>query len=171
MTCFRQALPEIETLSCVPLDSTGTGHENSTAALMIANQVYLMKDLERLNDLVAIARNIVATTKVAQNLAATEKFDQQVLKCVDLCVRVTSRCYDGNSSPRVEGQWSSIITACKSPASRVSRHNSRENSSISTPAPCSSTNSFNSQKTAGHLFRVSPQSDAAQRAPQASSVA
>ncbi|MCJ1245307.1 copper transport protein [Trapelia coarctata] len=112
MTCLRQALPEIERQSCVPLDSTATGQDNSYAALMVSNQVCLMKDLEKLNDFISIARNIVGRD-VAQTLAATEKFDQQVLKFVNLCVRVTSRCYDGNASPRVETQWTTIITAFK----------------------------------------------------------
>jgi palmitoyltransferase len=55
----------------------------------------LIKDVERLNDLCTIARNLLATTKRAQNLAAEWGFDQCVLRLVDVCVRVSSRGFDG----------------------------------------------------------------------------
>ena len=170
MTCFRQALPEIERQSCIPMDSTGTRHDNSNAALMVANQADLLKDLERLNDLMTLARNILGTT-VAQTLAAMEKFDQQVLKFIDLCVRVTSRCYDGSASPKVETQWTSIITACKSSNSSSRLIHCYRFFSLPAPASCPPSNTFDSQKVVGHLSPVSSQSDIPQRTPQTSSLA
>lgn len=111
----------IEKQTCVPPDSTGTGHDHSNAALMVANQTCLMKDLDRLNDLMSITKSMLATLNIAQDKAAEAKCDQQVLRYIDLCVRVTSRCYDGDASPRVEAQWTSIITACELPTPQVPR--------------------------------------------------
>lgn len=132
-TTLAMGLPVIERQSCVPPDSTGTGHDNSNAALMVANQTCLMKDLDRLNDLMTITKGMLATLNVAQNKAAEAKCDQQVLKYIDLCVRVTSRCYDGDASPRVEAQWTSIITACKLPIPQVPRPSSGRSVSLLLP--------------------------------------
>ena len=81
---------------------------------MALNLTTLMKDLERLNDLLTIARNMLATTTKAQNLAAEAGFDQQILKFIDLCVRVTARGYDGDVGGRTETQWATVVGSCKS---------------------------------------------------------
>lgn len=73
-----------------------------------------MKDLERLNDLLTIARNLLATTKLAQNLAGDSGFDQQVLKLIDICVRVTARAYEGEEpGRRTESQLTLLNASCK----------------------------------------------------------
>ena len=72
----------------------------------------LIKDLDRMNDLLVIARNLLAGNTKAQNLAAEEGFDIQVLKYIDMCVRVNARGYDGDN--RVEAQWANVVSACKS---------------------------------------------------------
>ena len=74
----------------------------------------LMKDLERLNDLLTIARNMLATTKRAQNLAGYSGLDQQVLKFIDICVRVTARAYEGEEpGRRTENQLTLLSGSCK----------------------------------------------------------
>ncbi|MCJ1397432.1 copper transport protein [Xylographa trunciseda] len=107
--CFAQAMPEIERESFISVDAANEANGASNADVMLANQVNLTKDLERLNDLLMIARNMLATTNKAQNLAATSAFDKQVIKYIDLCVRVTARGYDGDSNQRAEAQWTTII--------------------------------------------------------------
>lgn len=67
----------------------------SSSDLIARNYFTLIKDVERLNDLCTIARNLLATTKRAQNLAAEWGFDQCVLRLIDVCVRVSSRGFDG----------------------------------------------------------------------------
>lgn len=84
---------------------------------MASNHNTLMKDLERLNDLIMIARNMLATTKRAQNLAGDSQIDQQVLKLIDVCVRVTARGYDGDAGSRSETQWANVVGSCKFPCS------------------------------------------------------
>ncbi|MCJ1416541.1 copper transport protein [Xylographa parallela] len=107
--CFAQAMPEIERQSFISVDAANEASGASNADVMLANQVNLTKDLERLNDLLMIARNMLATTNKAQNLAATSAFDKQVIKYIDLCVRVTARGYDGDNNQRAEAVWTSII--------------------------------------------------------------
>ena len=72
-----------------------------------------MKDIERLNDLCTIARNLLATTKKAQNLAAEKSFDQQILKLIDVCVRVTARGFDGDTNARNEERWQKVVNLYK----------------------------------------------------------
>lgn len=81
---------------------------------MIAfNYFTLVKDIERLNDLCTIARNLLATTKRAQNLAAEKGFDQRILALIDTCVRVTARGFDGETNARNEERWQKVVNLYK----------------------------------------------------------
>ena len=110
---FALAIPVLEAQSLAPFDPQ-TGASGSFSALMALNHDTLMKDLERLNDILTVARNCLATTAKAQNLAGDSLLDQQVQKLIDLCVRVTARGYDGDAGSRSEVQWGNVIGACKS---------------------------------------------------------
>ena len=110
---FTLAIPVLEAQSLAPLDPQ-TGISGSFSALMASNHDTLMKDLERLNDILTVARNCLATLAKAQNLAGDSLLDQQVQKLIDLCVRVTARGYDGDAGSRTEVQWGNVIGACKS---------------------------------------------------------
>ena len=109
---FTLAIPVLEAQSLAPTDPQ-TGTTGSFSALMALNHDTLMKDLERLNDILLIARNSVATVTKAQNLAGESLLDQQIQKLIDLCVRVTARGYDGDAGSRTEIQWGNVIGACK----------------------------------------------------------
>ena len=111
---FTFAVPLLEAQSFVTNESTVANPNSSSATLMALNHNTLMKDLERLNDLVLIARNLLATTSQAQDLAGDSGLDQYILKLVDVCVRVTARGYDGDPGSRSETQWANVVTSCKS---------------------------------------------------------
>ena len=113
---FYLAIPALEVQS-IPSDANLTSGATTSSALMTLNYDTLMKDLERLNDILLIARNCLATTQRAQNLAGESLLDQQVLKLIDLCVRVTARGYDGETPSRAEQPWANVIGACESPES------------------------------------------------------
>ena len=103
------ALPSLESQSFSPEDANA-----SSAALIANNYALLIKDLERINDLLMLARNLLATTTLAQDLAADSGTVQQVIKLVEICVRVTARGYDGETGARInEAQWRNIIDAYK----------------------------------------------------------
>lgn len=110
---FALAIPVLEAQSLAPVDPQ-TGTSGSFSALMASNHDTLMIDLERLNDILLVARNCLATVTKAQNLTAESLLDQQVQKLIDLCVRVTARGYDGDAGSRTEIQWGDVIGACKS---------------------------------------------------------
>ena len=114
-SCFSQALPVLEQQSFATQEPPSVDCNGSSSALMALNHATLLKDLERLNDLLTIARNMLATTLKAQNLAADAGFDQQILKYIDVCVRVTARGYDGEAGGRTETQWANVVGACKCP--------------------------------------------------------
>ena len=111
---FETAVPVLEAQSFASEDSSVANGNGSSSALMASNHNNLMKDLERLNDLLMIARNMLATTTKAQNLAGDSQIDQQVLKLIDVCVRVTARGYDGDAGSRSETQWANVVGSCKS---------------------------------------------------------
>ena len=109
---FTLAIPVLEAQSLAPTDPQ-TGTTGSFSALMALNHDTLLKDLERLNDILLIARNCVCTVTKAQNLAGESLLDQQIQKLIDICVRVTARGYDGDAGSRTELQWGNVIGACK----------------------------------------------------------
>lgn len=109
---FTLAIPVLEAQSLAPIDSQ-TGASGSFSTLMASNHDTLMKDLDRLNDILLVARNCLATVTKAQNLAGESLLDQQVQKLIDLCVRVTARGYDGDAGSRTEIQWGNVIGACE----------------------------------------------------------
>lgn len=103
------ALPSLESRSFSSEDPNA-----SSAALIAANYAILMKDLERVNDLLLIARNLLATTALAQDIAGDSGIVQMVIKLIEVCVRVTARGYDGEAGARInEAQWRNIIDAYK----------------------------------------------------------
>jgi len=109
---FALAIPVLE-IQSLASDDPQTGAPTSSSALMALNHDILMKDLDRLNDILLIARNVLATTVEIQNLAGESLLDQQILKLIDLCVRVTARGYDGDAGSRTEQQWGEVIGSCK----------------------------------------------------------
>ncbi|KAL6714464.1 hypothetical protein ACLMJK_007888 [Lecanora helva] len=109
---FALATPVLEAQSLAAEDPQA-GAPVSSSALMAMNHDTLMKDLERVNDILLIARNVLATTNKIQNLAGESLLDQQILKLIDLCVRVTARGYDGDAGSRTELQWGDVIGSYK----------------------------------------------------------
>ncbi|KAI4120041.1 MAG: hypothetical protein LQ338_007199 [Usnochroma carphineum] len=106
--CLSIALPSLESQTFSPEDPS------ATTALVAANFATLMKDLERVNDLLLIARNLLATTSLAQDLAGDSGFIQLVIKTIEVCVRVTAHGYDREAGARInEAQWRSIIDSYK----------------------------------------------------------
>lgn len=98
---FAAAIPNLTTRSVGPLASLndpdkGVTPQESTA-LIVKNYQGLKDDLQILNKLMHIARNLLVTTEpeVPQDLCAAVHFDQMVYQAIILCVNVTSKGYDG----------------------------------------------------------------------------
>ncbi|KAI1991539.1 hypothetical protein LOZ54_002039 [Ophidiomyces ophidiicola] len=108
-----KAIPVLESQSFAWKTPTTANYDGSSANLIAYNYLSLVKDIERLNDLCTIARNLLATTKRAQNLAAEKGFDQRILMLIDTCVRVTARGYDGESNQRNEERWQKVVSLYK----------------------------------------------------------
>jgi len=106
-------VPALELQSFSWKNPPAESFNGSSSDLIAANYFSLVKDIERLNDLCTIARNLLATTKKAQNLAAEKGFDQQILKLVDVCVQVTARGFDGETNQRNEERWQKVVNLYK----------------------------------------------------------
>ena len=106
------AIPSLEDQSIPSQHNVFTGATTSSA-LMLMYYDQLMTDLERLNDILLIGRNCLATTQQAQNYAGDNALDYQVLSLIELCVKVTARGYDGETPSRAEQPWANVIGACK----------------------------------------------------------
>lgn len=110
---LTKAIPVLEIQSFSWKNAQTDSYNGSSSDLIAANYTSLVKDIERLNDLCTIARNLLATTKKAQNLAAEKGFDQQILKLIDVCVRVTARGFDGETNARNEERWQKVVNLYK----------------------------------------------------------
>ncbi|GAB7349382.1 hypothetical protein MBLNU459_g8507t1 [Dothideomycetes sp. NU459] len=110
---FRAAIPSLERRSFAVWDPSSVDYESTSGALIAAHYPGLWKDLERLNDLVSISRNILTIGERAQDLAAECAFDQEVFRLVNCCVRVTARGFDGDTGTGDEEKWQWIVNAYK----------------------------------------------------------
>ncbi|KAL8834251.1 MAG: hypothetical protein Q9170_003838 [Blastenia crenularia] len=107
--CLNVALPSLESRS-----SSSDDPNAPSANLIAATYTVLVKDLERVNDLLLIARNLLATTALAQNIAGDSGTVQVVLKFIEICVRITARGYEGEGGAQInEAQWRNLIDAYK----------------------------------------------------------
>jgi hypothetical protein len=69
--------------------------ESST--LIAENHATLLEDLTLLNNLLVIARNMLAIKEVAQDICSTVQLNKQITKLIILGVNVTSKGYDGEN--------------------------------------------------------------------------
>ncbi|KZF21177.1 hypothetical protein L228DRAFT_240053 [Xylona heveae TC161] len=104
----RQSFSSPESVASLPNTLPGT-----CSTVIAFNFATLFRDIERVNDICIIARNCLATKDTAQDFAALAGFDAQVLKLIDICVRVTARGYDGEAGTRSEEKWQRAINAYK----------------------------------------------------------
>lgn len=110
---FRAAIPSLERRSFAVWDPSSVDYESTSGALIAAHYPGLWKDLERLNDLVSISRNVLTIGEDAQDLAAECAFEQEVFRLINCCVRVTARGFDGDAGTGDEEKWQWIVNACE----------------------------------------------------------
>lgn len=110
---LTKAIPVLESQSFAWKSPPSVNYDHSSSNLIAYNYFSLVKDIERLNDLCTIARNLLATTKKAQNMASERGFDQRILALVDTCVRVTARGFDGETNARNEERWQKVVNLYK----------------------------------------------------------
>jgi hypothetical protein len=115
------SIPSLERRCYAAPDPATPEYEGLSARLIAQYSTNLVKDLEKLNQLVAIARNVLTCGERAQNLAADRLFDKNVFTLITVCVRVTARGYDGETGTQDEGKWQDVINACKL-SGIISRH-------------------------------------------------
>jgi palmitoyltransferase len=96
---FASAIPTLTSRSVGPLSSLNDPEKGVTmqesTALIVKNYASLKDDLQILNKLMHIARNLLVTTdpEVPQDICAVVAFDQMVYQTIILCISVTSKGY------------------------------------------------------------------------------
>ena len=110
---LRAAVPSLERRSFTGWDPSSVDYESTSGALIASNYPGLWKDLERLNDLVSISRNVLTIGDRAQDLAAEYSIDNEIFRVINCCVRVTARGYDGEAGTGDEEKWQWIVNAYK----------------------------------------------------------
>ncbi|KAL8393178.1 hypothetical protein RB595_003107 [Gaeumannomyces hyphopodioides] len=97
---FASAVPHLSKRSVGPLGGPndpekGVDSRESTT-LILKHYATLKEDLQVLNKLMHIARNLLVTSEpeVPQDICAAVHFDQMVYQTIILCVNVTSKGYD-----------------------------------------------------------------------------
>ena len=110
---LQAANPSLEKRSFTTTDPSALEYEAASGTLIAINAGSLLKDLERLNDVTAIARNVLTIGDAAQKLAAASHVERQIFKLISTCVRVTARGYDGDAGTSDEEKWQMAVNACK----------------------------------------------------------
>src|SRR5882757_3240436 len=86
--------------------------ESST--LIAENYSTLLEDLTMLNNLLVIARNMLAIKEIAQDICSAVQLDRQITKLIELCVNVTSKGYDGdNVDHQTRSKLNEITELCE----------------------------------------------------------
>ena len=110
---LRYAVPALERLSLsTDNDSSAAAYNPSVAGQVSPSLASQLRDIDYVNDLCIIGRNMLATKQVAQDMAAEAKLDQYMLKLIDLCNRVAAQGYDREATLRPEERWQRIVNAC-----------------------------------------------------------
>ncbi|KAF2634002.1 hypothetical protein BU25DRAFT_356926 [Macroventuria anomochaeta] len=110
---LKAAIPSLEKRCFAQPDPAAPEYEGLSGPLIASCSPSLLRDLERLNQLVCIARNVLVHGERVQNLSAERLFDKDVFNLVNVCVRVTARGYDGEAGTQDEDKWQSVINAYK----------------------------------------------------------
>ena len=113
VTLFRAAIPSLERRSFAVWDPSSVDYESTSSTLIASHYPGLWKDLERLNDLVSVARNVLTVGEGAQDLGAECAFEQEIFRIINCCVRVTARGYDGDAGTGDEEKWQWIVSVYK----------------------------------------------------------
>jgi palmitoyltransferase len=88
--------------------------ESST--LIAENHESLLEDLTTINNLLVIARNMLAIKEIAQDICAATQLNRQVTKLMVVCINVTSKGYDGeNADPKTRQNVNEIAELCEYP--------------------------------------------------------
>ncbi|KAL9071684.1 MAG: hypothetical protein Q9157_005381 [Trypethelium eluteriae] len=110
---LQAANPSLEKRSFADPNPNALEYGAASGALIAVHAASLVKDLERLNDVTAIARNVLTIGEPAQHLTAAAHVQRQVFKLISTCIRVTARGYDGDAGTSDEEKWQMVVNAYK----------------------------------------------------------
>jgi hypothetical protein len=110
---LKVAIPSLERRCFAAPDPAAPEYEGLSGPLIASYSPSLLRDLERLNQLVCIARNVQVHGEKVQNLSAERLFDKDIFALINVCVRVTARGYDGEAGTAEEDKWQGVINAYK----------------------------------------------------------
>lgn len=114
---FLHAIPDLGVRSLSEAATDPANHHadvQECSALIAENYPSLLEDLTLLNNLLVIARNMLAIKVVGQDICSTVKLDEQVNHLIILCVNVTSKGYDGENVDNItRSKLNEITELCK----------------------------------------------------------
>jgi palmitoyltransferase len=110
---LKAAIPSLERRSFQHWDPSSVDYDSTSGALIAGNYPGLWRDLERLNDIISISRNVLTIGTEAQEWAVKYCADLEIFRLINCCVRVTARGYDGNAGTGEEEKWQLVVNAYK----------------------------------------------------------
>ena len=113
LALFHAANPSLENRSYAPLEEGQPTYDVPSSNVIVSNSRTLLQDLQRLDNVMAIARNLLTSGERVQNLAAQVGFDREVCAMINLCIKITARGYDGDGTAADEDRWQSVINSFK----------------------------------------------------------
>ena len=87
-------------------------YDGPNSTVIVANSPTLLADLQRLDTLLGIARNVLTAGEKVQNRAAQAGFDREVCAMINLAVKVTARGFDGDGGQADEDRFLAVSNAC-----------------------------------------------------------
>ncbi|KAJ8607044.1 hypothetical protein MRB53_040553 [Persea americana] len=107
------ARPSLEYRSCSRNDDPSLVRPpESWSKVIILHHVTVLKDLQRLNNILSIARNVLTMGEDVQNLAHQMGFEGEIFRLINLCIKITARGYDGDPNHNDEEKWQGVINGC-----------------------------------------------------------
>lgn len=116
VSLFQAAIPSLENRSFAAPDNTSVDQVSDylgpSGEHIAKNSASLLEDLDRLDLIVSLGKNVLVNGESTQNLVLETLFHRQIFKLIGVCVRITARGYDGEAGTVQEQKWQKVINAC-----------------------------------------------------------
>ena len=109
----RAAISSFEARAWAMHLATSPEFDEPSSAAIVRHSATLLQDLQRLDNMLSIARNVLTAGEHVQNLAAQVGFDREVCQLINLCIKITARGYDGDGTNADEDKWQLVINGCE----------------------------------------------------------
>ena len=110
-TCLEEAVVQIQDLYQLPRGTEPL--EETFTTLVINNAARTLKDFQRINDLILVARNMLVDCPDAQRYAIETTCHHEVFNIIQICIEFNSEGFAGEAGSTREQSFGRIINSAK----------------------------------------------------------